>query len=163
MIRMEINIQKILLSFNKLAKQQRQWIKIIFTFQTKIFEDALRCIGFELKANDYRITDQEWLIMKIARKISSQYNKWFSIGGHLTLVQATLEATSVHWMSISIIPKGNINQIKRRCLHYLWIGQKDKMGMTLVRWSRLAQQKSLVGQGLKDLYIFGKALDAKSL
>ena len=45
--------------------------------------------------------------------------------------------------------------------HFLWKGKKDK-GMALVAWERLSRPKAASGWGLKNPFLCGKALAAKS-
>jgi hypothetical protein len=47
------------------------------------------------------------------------------------------------------------------CFSYLWQGNKDKKVMPWVRWERIAVPKALGGWGLKNIFLFSKALAAK--
>jgi hypothetical protein len=46
---------------------------------------------------------------------------------------------------------------------FVWSGKKDKEGIHLIRWDKLAKPKKLGGWGIKNIFTFGKALAAKSL
>lgn len=42
-------------------------------------------------------------------------NRWLSRGGRLVLVKSILDAIPVYWMSLSWIPKGVLEMIRRLC------------------------------------------------
>ena len=88
-------------------------------------------------------------------------HKWFSRAGRLVLVKAVLEAIPVYWMSLSYIPKGILERIRRICFIFLWSGKKDDQTTPWVNWKRIATPKGLGGWGLKDIFLFSKALAAK--
>jgi hypothetical protein len=75
------------------------------------------------------------------------------VGGRLSLFKAVLEAITIYWIFMASIPKSIINKIRKTCFTFLWAGRIGK-GTTVKGSRRL---------GLKNLYLFGKALASKSL
>jgi hypothetical protein len=45
----------------------------------------------------------------------------------------------------------------------LWSGIKEKEGLHLVKWNKIAKPKKEGGWGIKNIYLFGRALATKSL
>ena len=84
-----------------------------------------------------------------------------SRAGRLVLVKAVLEAIPVYWMALSWIPKGILERIRRICFRFLWSGKKEDQTTPWVNWRRIAVPKGLGGWGLKDIFLFSKALAAK--
>jgi hypothetical protein len=82
-------------------------------------------------------------------------------GGRLTLIKSVIEAILVYWMSLFLIPKYVIEKIKKLSLNFLWSRDREKRGITLVKWKRVALPKDMGGWGIKYLSLFAKALSAK--
>ena len=64
-------------------------------------------------------------------------------------------------MSLVWLPKGILEQIRRLCFSFLWRGKNDHRSMVWVRWEQIAVPKALGGWGLKNIFLFAKALGAK--
>jgi len=64
-------------------------------------------------------------------------------------------------MSLTWIPKGILEKIRKMCFMYLWQGHKDKKVLPWVRWEQIATPKALGGCGLKNISTFSKALTEK--
>lgn len=103
-----------------------------------------------------------WLLAKIEKKVSSWSHRWLSRAGCLVMVKAVLEAISFYWMALTWIPQGILEKIRRMCFSFLWSGIKDVKTMPWVRWECIALTKSLGGWGLKNIFIFSRALATKS-
>ena len=67
----------------------------------------------------------------------------------------------MYWMSLSWIPKGILERIRRICFRFLWSGKREDQTTPWVNWKRIAVPKGLGGWGLKDIFLFSKALAAK--
>ena len=76
-------------------------------------------------------------------------------------MKVVLEAIPVYWMSLSWIPKGILERIRKICFRFLWSGKKEEQTTPWVNWKRIAKPKGLGGWGLKDIFLFSKALAAK--
>ena len=81
----------------------------------------------------------------------------------MVLIKAMLQSIPVYWASIAYIPKGILTKIRKKCFTFLWIANKQNNGIPLVKWINIAQPKEIGGWGIKNLPLFTKALEAKSL
>jgi hypothetical protein len=100
-------------------------------------------LDFILTPNNYTKGDWQWLIKKIEDRINYWCHRWLSRGAWPVLVNSVLESIPVCWLSIAYIPKSIIERIRRKCSSFLWTGSKEKEGITLVKWSRIATLKEL--------------------
>jgi hypothetical protein len=53
-------------------------------------------------------------------------------------------------MSLTWIPKGILEIIRRLCYRFLWSGKQEKKGFVLASWKKLALPKAKGGWGLKN-------------
>eukprot|EP01018_Ginkgo_biloba_P039380 Gb_12932 [translate_table: standard] len=113
--------------------------------------------------NTYLKQDWNWLPAKFEKRISIWCQRCLSRGGRLVLVKSVLEALPVYWMSLSWIPQGILDQMRKISFRFLWSGGKEKRGIPWVKWQRLAVPKALGGWRLKNIFLFSKALAAKSI
>ena len=102
-----------------------------------------------------------WLIEKLEKRLHTWSHRWLSRAGRLILVKSVLEAILVYWMSLSWIPLAILEKARRICLHFLWSGHKDASVSPWVRWENISKPKSLGGWGLKNIFLFARALVAK--
>jgi hypothetical protein len=65
-------------------------------------------------------------------------------------------------MSLSWIPLGFLEKIRRICFKFLWAGTQDSVVVPWVSWEKLFVPKSLGGWGLKNIFLFSKSLAAKA-
>ena len=158
---MEINNGKYSLTTHMLRPEEEAELTRFFPFNTAGLDDGLKYLGFSLKANLYRKQDWYWLVRKVEKRLMVWSHKWLSRAGILVLVKAVLEAILVYWMSLSWIPKGILERIRRICFKFLWSGKKEDQTTPWVNWKRIAVPKGLGGWGLKDIFLFSKALAAK--
>jgi len=158
---MEYNTRKSTISSSLLSDGEIARLKSFFPFETKSIEDGLKYLGFNLKPNNYKKSDWLWLLEKLDKKLKVWSHKWLSRAGRLVLVKSVLEAIPVYWMSLSWIPKGVIEAYRRLCFKFLWSGKKDSQVTPWVKWEILARPKDRGGWGLKNIFLFSKALAAK--
>jgi hypothetical protein len=88
--------------------------------------------------------------------------QWLSQAGRLVLVKSVLEVILVYWMSLSWIPIGILEKIRRICFKFLWVRTKDSFVLPWVSWEKLAVPKSLGGWGLKNIFLLFKSLGCKA-
>jgi hypothetical protein len=62
---MEVNMLKSSIVFNEVEEEQIGTILKIFPFQRAAFQGGFKYLGFQLKPNDYRKRDWQWLVDKI--------------------------------------------------------------------------------------------------
>jgi hypothetical protein len=99
----------------------------------------------------------------VEKRINTWCNRWISQGGRLVLVKIVLEAIPVFWMSMAWIPKGVLEVIRKLCYRYIWSGDNEKRGFSLASWKKLAIPKENGGWGLKNPFLFSKALATKNV
>jgi hypothetical protein len=61
----------------------------------------------------------------------------------VTLVKAVVESIYVYWLSLEKIPKTVINNIRRRMFSFLWSCKKEKEGIHLTNWKKIAKLKKV--------------------
>jgi len=158
---MIINEGKFVLVANMNQNDDFHYMVGFFPFQVETMDRGLKYLGFLLKPNNYLKEDWMWLLGKIEKRIMIWSHRWLSRAGRLTLIKSVLEAIPVYWMSLAWIPKGILEKIRRLCFTYLWKGNKEGRTMPWVSWRRIALPKSLGGWGLKNIFVFSKALAGK--
>lgn len=65
-------------------------------------------------------------------------------------------------MSLAWMPKGVLEKIRRISFKFLWAGTHEQFVLSWVRCELLAVPKALGGWDLKNIFLFSKALAAKS-
>ena len=158
---MEINIGKSTLTTHLLRPEEVAELLRFFPYNTAGLEEGIKYLGFSLKANMYRKQDWLWLVGKVEQCLMVWSHKWLSRAGRLVLVKAVLEAIPVFWMSLSWIPKGILERIRKVCFRFLWSGKKVEQTTPWISWKRIAVPKCFGGWGLKDIFLFSKALATK--
>jgi hypothetical protein len=118
-------------------------------------------LGFLLKPNDYRKEDWKWLLKKMDKRLNTWSHRWLSHIGRLVLVKSVLEAIPVYWMSLSWIPKGILEAARKLTSKFLWSGKKEAHVIPWVHWDKIVIPKEMGGWGLKNIFLFSKALAAK--
>ena len=158
---MEINAEKSSLTTHRLRPEDVEEITGYYHFTNAGLDGGLKYLGFYLKANLYHSRDWYWLIEKVDKRLKGWSHKWLSRARRLVLVKSVLEAIPVYWMSLSWIPKGILEKIRRLCFRYLWSGKKEEQVTPWVGWKKIAIPKGLGGWGLKNIFHFSQVLAAK--
>ena len=158
---MEINLEKSTLSTHLLGDDEIQLFSGIFPYKLEVFENGLKYLGFVLKPNSYQKKDWLWLIQKMEKHLNIWCHKWISKASILVMVKSILEAIPVYWMTLAWIPKGTLEAIRKLCFHFLWSGKPNAYVRPWVRWERIALPKRLGGWGIKNIFLFAKALALK--
>jgi len=158
---MELNAGKSSLTTNRLRPTEEEELLRYFPFNAAGLDEGLKYLGFSLKANLYLKRDWVWLVGKVEKRLRVWSHKWLSRAGRLVLVKSVLEAIPVYWMSLAWIPKGILEIIRRICFKFLWSGKKEDQTTPWVNWKKIAVPKGLGGWGLKNIFLFHKALAAK--
>ena len=158
---MIINEGKSMLIQNMENRDDLLYLRESFPFNVESLDKGLKYLGFILKPNKYLKEDWMWLLGKIEKRIMVWSHRWLSRAGRLTLIKSVLEAIPVYWMSLAWIPRGILEKIRRLCFAYLWKGNSEGRKLPWVSWRRIAIPKALGGWGLKDIFLFSKALAGK--
>jgi hypothetical protein len=61
------------------------------------------------------------------------------------MVKSILEAIPLYWLSMTWIPKGTLEKIRKLCFKFIWGGQKESFVMPWVKWDSLEFPKLLGG------------------
>jgi hypothetical protein len=138
-------------------------LKELIPFEVKPVEVGFKYLGCFLKPNCYTKADWQWMEKKFEKRISNWSHRWLTLGGRVTLVKVVLESIPVYWLSVEKIPKGILNNIRKRMFSFLWTGKKLKEGLHLISWKKIAKPKKDGGWGIKNIFSFGKALATKNL
>jgi len=158
---MLVNIGKSTISSSNLSEEDVRRISESLPYRTMALDAGLKYLGFFLKPNSYLKADWVWLVAKLEKRLLGWSHKWLSRAGRLVLVKSVLEAIPVFWMSLSWIPVGILDQLRKICFAFLWQGKSEQRSLVWVKWKRLAVPKALGGWGLKNIFLFAKALGAK--
>eukprot|EP00253_Pinus_taeda_P017096 PITA_17096 len=159
---MQINSRKSQVSVADIDKRERTTLLNLFPFQYQPLDSPLKYLGFWLKLTAYKKEDWKWIIAKLEARISHWSFKWLSRAGKLTLIKSVLLAIPVYWATLTWVPKGVLEKIRRICYRFLWAGSKESSVLPWVAWDKLARPKEWGGWGLKRLPEFSLSLAAKS-
>lgn len=138
-------------------------VRLLFPFNVTPLDSGVRKLGYYLKLNAYTKEDWHWLLKKVDKRIYLWCNIFLFLGGRSVLVKLVLENIPIYWLSMASIPKYILDHIRRRVFSFLWLGNKERGGVHLVKWDILARPKSTVVGDIKNIFFFGKALASKSL
>jgi hypothetical protein len=103
------------------------------------------------------------MVTKNQKKISLWVHRWLSRRGRLTLLKSMLSSIPMYWTTIEKLPKGILTNIQKICFHLVWLGNKEKWEISLVKWFKLALLKELGGWGIKNIYLYSRELATNSL
>jgi hypothetical protein len=117
-------------------------------------DEGLKHLGLFLKQKYYMKVDQNWMVAKVEKIISSWCFKWLSKGGRLLLLKSVLEAIPMYWMSLTWIPKGVLEEIRSLSYRFLWFGSREKKGFSSAKLEKLTMPKALGGWGLRTFSYF---------
>jgi hypothetical protein len=160
---MLINKEKSSLFIWGMSDLEQQHISHILDIHLPKPEAGFKYLGFFLKANGYVKKDWLWLVAKVEKKVNSRCNRWLSRADRLILLKSVLEAIPVYWITLSWVPKGILNKIRQLSFQFLWSGSKENKSLVSASWKKLAIPKDLGGWGLKNIFLFSKALAAKNV
>eukprot|EP00253_Pinus_taeda_P004076 PITA_04076 len=158
---MQINSGKSKLCVAGFNKRESTLLSSLFPFQIQALESPFKYLGFWLKPDSYKKEDWNWLIAKLETRISHWSFKWLSRARRLTLIKSVLMAIPVYWATLSWIPKGILEKIRRLCYSFLWAGSKEKTVLPWVAWDKIARPKEWGGWGIKRFPEFSLSLAAK--
>lgn len=85
------------------------------------------------------------------------------MGGRLVLLNSMLANLPIYWLTLAKVPMAILQQIGRISFNFLWSGRKEKLGIHLTEWNRIALLKEAGGWGIYNIFWVYKALHLKSL
>lgn len=124
-IDMEYNHVKSTLAVVGCSQYEIHYAHQRFPFSILAFEDGLKCLGFRLKPNRYKIVDWTWLVAKIERRLNIWRHRWISRAIRLVLIKFVWEAIPVYCMLLAWISRGILSRIQQLCCRFLWKGNKE--------------------------------------
>ncbi|XP_058092519.1 uncharacterized protein LOC131238961 [Magnolia sinica] len=93
----------------------------------------------------------EKIIQRFHKHLSGWKSCFLSIGGRLTLINATLSNLPTYFMSLFRCPSKVLKVIDTLRRNFLWQGKEDKKKYNLIQWRHACQQIKDGGAGIKDL------------
>ena len=87
---MEINLENLKLSHNKVQEEIITQDKEIIPVLADPLSEGFKYLWFQLKQNAYSCKDWEWIYKKIENRVSMWTNRFLSRGGCLVLLKAVL-------------------------------------------------------------------------
>ena len=102
----------------------------------------------------YHIKDWNSVIAKCENCISNWSFRWLSNAGRLVLTKSIIEATSVFWLTLSWIPRGILESIRKLMVLFFWSENLEQKGYSWIKWKNIARPKILVGRWIKNLQNF---------
>jgi hypothetical protein len=88
---------------------------------------------------------------------------WLTLGGRFVLIKVVLESQPVYWMTLAAVPNLVLVKIRQLIFSFLWSGCSDRKQLHLCRWEAIAKPKKVGGWGLRNLFLFNKALATNTL
>jgi hypothetical protein len=153
----EVNMNKSCTLFNGLDEVMEGLITQIkmFSMNSGPIDNGVKYLGFHLNPNYYKLVDWLWLFINIEARITCWCHRLLSRRGRLVLVKSVLESVLVYWFSISHIPKGILDKMRRKCFRSVWMGKRKAEGIPIVKWIGTTKPKEAGGWGLRNIYSFG--------
>ena len=79
------------------------------------------------------------MVQELERRINQCCNRWLTLGGRLILVKFVLGNNLVYWLSLSKILYYILDFIRRKNFNFLWVVNKEKASLHLLKWQDLSQ------------------------
>ncbi|KAL9689125.1 hypothetical protein QQ045_033557 [Rhodiola kirilowii] len=95
-------------------------------------------------------------------KIRAWATRHLSYAGRLVLIKHVLSTISSYWMRVLLFPKNVLRKISAICRNFLWSGSSSGK-RNLVAWKRVTKSKEQGGLGVKNVFVFNKALMLKQV
>lgn len=114
---MEVNCQKSCFLFNDMEAKKIERLEDIFEIPLVHLHCRLQYLGFNLKPNDYKVSDWLWLLQKIEKRVGHWSFRWLSLGSRLVLIKTVLQNIPVYGCTLAKVPaliKSKIRQVYGR-------------------------------------------------
>ncbi|GKC29824.1 RNA-directed DNA polymerase, eukaryota, reverse transcriptase zinc-binding domain protein [Tanacetum coccineum] len=131
--------------------------------KTSVEKLPIRYLGVLLTSKRIGIKECKSLLDKVECRINNWKNRCLSYAGRLLLVALVLESIHVYWASVFLLPHGVIKDINKLLKGFLWNHADGSKGRAKVAWKNVCNAKQKEGMGLKDLYVWNKAMIVKHL
>ncbi|WMV54052.1 hypothetical protein MTR67_047437 [Solanum verrucosum] len=120
-------------------------------------------LGMPLGNNHKALEIWDSILEKTEKKLSGRKAQYISLGGRLILINFVLDSLPTYVMSLFPIPgkvMENLDKLRRK---FLWQGNKDGKGYSLVNWETALLSKDRGGLGVKNLKLQNESLLKKWL
>lgn len=87
----------------------------------------------------------------MGKKLASWKGSILSIGGHLTLLKASLSSFSLYYISLFPILRGVIKKIVKLQRKFLWCRTQGQKSLAPITWETIILPKTLVGLSVGNL------------
>ena len=121
----------------------------------------LTYLGVPLGGNPRAETFWDPVIQRISKRLDSWKGVHFSLGGRITLIQASLSSIPLYFLSLFKIPVKVAKRIENIMRDFLWSRKDDTKRDHLVSWKVCCQSKEDGGLGLGNLVAKNISLVAK--
>ncbi|KAL5168952.1 putative ribonuclease H protein [Glycine soja] len=91
-------------------------------------------------------------------KLSKWNQRYISMAGRITLINAVLTALPLFFLSFFRIPAAILQRISAIQRQFLWGGKPDSRKIAWISWSQCCSPKHMGGLGIRDLQSLNKAL-----
>ncbi|XP_074301475.1 uncharacterized protein LOC141632870 [Silene latifolia] len=110
-----------------------------------------------------RVTKEtfDFIAQKVDKRLSGWKAKNLSLAGRTTLVQSTLSTIPSYPMQTAKLPRSLCDDLDRKTRRFLWGGDEDKRGISLMSWDVVTKEKSDGGLGLRSMRQVNTAFMAK--
>jgi len=98
------------------------------------FDHGIKYLGYFIKANNYLVSDWQWLLNKMDYRIRTWCNRYLSLGGRLTLLTSVLSAIPVYWFTLAQIPVAISGALRKMMTNFLWGQSEYHKKFHLVSW-----------------------------
>ncbi|KAL9662864.1 hypothetical protein QQ045_027699 [Rhodiola kirilowii] len=119
-------------------------------------------LGALLDGRSLRRSAYDGLIEKMTSKTKSWTNRCLSYAGRLVLVKHVLSSICSYWMRVILFPKFVLKRVSAICRSFLWSGMSAGK-RNLVAWKTVTKTKEEGGLGIKNIFIFNRALMLKQV
>lgn len=119
--------------------------------------------GIRLISSKLSVKDCNQIVEKMISKIRSWASKKLSYGGMLQLMKTVLLSIRNHQCRIFILPKRTTRKFENVIARFLWAGVNQNTHKAKVAWNEVRKPTSDGGLGVKNLYIWNKALVIKHI
>ncbi|WMV21816.1 hypothetical protein MTR67_015201 [Solanum verrucosum] len=120
-------------------------------------------LGMPLGNNHKALEIWDGILEKTEKKLSGWKAQYLSLGGRLILINSVLDSLPTYVMSLFPIPGKVVENLDKLRRKFLWQGNKDGKGYSLVNWETALLSKDRGGLGIKNLKLQNESLLKKWL
>jgi hypothetical protein len=118
-------------------------------------------LGTPVCARRLSVAEMHFMGEKIKKSMGGWMGGAMSIGGRLIKIDSCLFNSAVYQMSMRLLHKTTIEEIKKPIRAFFWAGDANKRKYHFVKWRWICKPKSKGGLGVKDLHKFNISLMCK--